>query len=223
MELNELISRTATVIDTAARVKEVLLSSGLQEVGDVSGKDETASVSVSSEKANQLLESLVSSKSDTKFSKIVAAATKIADATGAMKLAKNTVFDIASMSDEAVTRIKVAYQVANGEIDIEDAADKLIDRAAARLITVAEAFIDKKLPIAVDAMSREMVKAFPQTAPLIPIIKNTVAIIQPKLKELAQKGISAVAKHAKNVAPKVIDWAKNKVSSFAKSFALKFA
>lgn len=223
MEFNELISKTATVIDTAARVKEVILSSELQEVWDAAGKDEVASISVNSEKANQLLESLVSSKSDTKLSKIVAAATKIADATGAMKLAKNTVFDIASMSDETVTRIKVAYQVANGEIDIEDAADKLIDRAATRLITISEVVINKGLSMAVNTLSKVLVSAFPQTAPLVPIIKTTVAILQPKLKEIAQKGISAVAKHAKNVAHKVIGWAKNKVPSFAKSIALKFA
>ena len=223
MEFNELISKTATVIDTAARVKEVILSSELQEVGDAAGEDEVASISVNSEKANQLLESLVSSKSDTKLSKIVAAATKIADATGAMKLAKNTVFDIASMSDETVTRIKVAYQVANGEIDIEDAADKLIDRAATRLITISEVVINKGLSMAVNTLSKVLVSAFPQTAPLVPIIKTTVAILQPKLKEIAQKGISAVAKHAKNVAHKVISWAKNKVPSFAKSIALKFA
>lgn len=223
MEFNELISKTATVVDTAARVKEILLSSELQEAADDAGKKETASISVNSEKANQLLESLASSKSDTKLSKIVAAATKIADATGAMKLAKNTVFDIASLSDETVTRIKVAYQVANGEIDIEEATGKFIDRAASRLITISEVVINKGLSKAVNTLSTVLVSAFPQAAPLVPLIKTTVAVFQPKLKEIAQKGISAVATHAKNVASKVISWAKNKVSSFAKSIALKFA
>ncbi len=222
MELNELISNTAAVIDTAARVKEVLLSSELLDLEnsiDPDNIDDEPSIK-SSDAVNNLLDLLISSGSDSRLAKVIATATKIANATGCLTLEEDTVFDIASISDETAYRIKIANQVANGEIDIEEAADAMIDRAAARLIALAESYIDNLLPLSVDDMCRALNSAYPQTAPLTPIIKNTVKILQPILKYSIRKGITAVAAHAKNVIPKIKDCAKRKLYEFSKKIAL---
>lgn len=214
MELNDLLSKAAEVIDIAARVKETI-SNAQSAIPDSTNQTEESANSEVDLNIQQILDSAISSNSDSNLAKIIAAATKIAKSTGALDLAKDSVYDIASMGDEVAARITTAYQVANGEIDVEEAAENLIDRSAARLIVLTENYIDNKLPIAVDAMCKAIVSYCPQAAPLEPIIKNAVNILQHHIKDLVRKGITAIAGKAKNAAPKIINWAKSKAVAFA--------
>ena len=54
---------------------------------------------------------------------------------------------IASTIDEGLTRIKVAYKIAQGDITIQEATDYIINKVAARTIAQSEKFIEKGVHI----------------------------------------------------------------------------
>lgn len=217
MELNEILANTAEAISAASKIKETLSSASLENIIPESSENES-----SDENISKLLSSFVSSSSTEKLSKVMATAAKIADSLGVISLEGNSKFDIASLCDEAATKISLATKVATGEIDIEEYSDRLVDHAASRLIAYADDYIDNKLPMAVDLLCGTLVKAYPPAAPLIPLVKNLVPILQPKIKQCVRTGINAVAKHAKAILPKLFNTAKVKVQQFAAK-ALNFA
>ena len=162
-----------------------------------------------------MLEKYVSSENDTKLAKVLAASTMIAKSVGAIELENDSVEYISSLSDEVSTRYKTAYQVATGQIDIEEAGEKIIDAASSRLIVFADNLIDNDLPIAVNIMADALSCYYPPAAPIANVIKRTVPFFLPKIKSVVRKGINAVAVKAKQALPNIIHWAKEKALSFA--------
>ena len=217
MELNEILANTAEAISAASKIKETLSSASLENIIPESSENES-----SDENTSKLLSSFVSSSSTEKLSKVMATAAKIADSLGVISLEGSSKFEIASLCDEAATKISLATKVATGEIDIEEYSDRLVDHATSRLIAYADDFIDNKLPMTVDLLCGTLVKAYPPAAPIVPVIKNFVPILQPKIKQCVRTGINAVAKHAKAILPKLFNTAKVKVQQFAAK-ALNFA
>lgn len=139
----------------------------------------------------------------TKVKKVVAAARKIAQATGDTEIKEESPYEMASAADEVVERIKQTTLYAKGEIEYEELANRLIDRAEARLVVAA----DKAIDIAADAIP-VILGNIPKLAPLAPIAKIIVKRMEPAVKTVVKKGISWVANQAKKFAPKLIDTAK---------------
>lgn len=129
----------------------------------------------------------------------------------------NTPEDIASLVDEGLTRLKVAYQTGKGELEPEEAIDALIDQATVRAIAFTDALIEKEMPVAIDKLCTFMVKKYPKTAPLALWIKRSEKVITHVTKQVVRKGIQTMAKAAKPIVRTIVGKAK-KVSSKNLSF-----
>lgn len=133
---------------------------------------------------------------------------------------ENSPLAIASLVDEGMTRLKVAYQTATGELDIIEAADALIDRLAVRTIVAADKAIEKGVPIFLDRICTAMVSTFPQTATLVPFVKSFEKFLTPIAKTAVRKGVKMIANTAKTAVRKVADKVKQvakKISNFLKA------
>lgn len=138
-----------------------------------------------------------------RFTKIVALAIKIAEKKGIID--KQSVYDIAAMTDEVVTRIRVAKKVAEGVMDRIEADETLVDRATARVITFVEHVFDTGIPIVVDVLSKTIASAYPSAAPYIPLVKQTINCFLPEIKEKVVTGIQKLSTWAKANLPQLIE------------------
>lgn len=132
----------------------------------------------------------------------------------------STPIEIASAVDEGLTRLKVAYKTATGELDSIEAADALIDRAAVRAIAVADKIIEKGVPVVLDKLCVALTKIYPPAITLVPIIKASERYITIGTKMAVRKGINTLAKIAKPVVRKTITTVKSvakKVMNFLKA------
>lgn len=111
---------------------------------------------------------------------------------------------IASLVDEGLTRLKVAYKTGKGELDVIEAADAMIDSLSVRIVTVADKFIDRGVPVLLDRLCMVMTKVYPPTAALVPYIKMAEKYINVSAKVVVRKGITVIAKAAKSVVRKAV-------------------
>lgn len=152
--------------------------------------------------------SLVGDK-DTAIKKLFAAGLTLANDAGVLPfdLPDNSPEGIASVVDDSLTRVKVAYKVATGEIPLEEAADTLIDAAAARAMAVADNVVDT-VSANTDLICDALSIAFPPAAEVIqiakPVIKHVVTNVAPKVKEAIHTGIEKVSRYAKEAARPII-------------------
>ena len=65
---------------------------------------------------------------------------------------------IASVIDEGLTQMKVAYKTATGELDSIEAIDVLVDRVAVRAVAIADKVIEKGIPVVLDKLCMVMTK-----------------------------------------------------------------
>lgn len=104
---------------------------------------------------------------------------------------------IASMIDEGLNRLKVAYLSSIGNMDVIEAAEALIDRTAARAVAVIEKAVDKAGPLIIDKVCSAIEAAFPKTKPIMAIVRASEKIIIEKAKVIIRKGIEILASSAK--------------------------
>ena len=116
--------------------------------------------------------------------------------------------EVASMVDDGLTRIKVAYKEQMGEIDVYDAADMLVDRAAARTIAIVEYALGEGLPIVTETLAN-LAKCNQYTAPLAPFIETVLPYVAEPLKNVVVNGIKIMVEESKPIIHKVIDIVKN--------------
>ena len=113
----------------------------------------------------------------------------------------------ASLVDDGLTRVKVTYKVATGDIPLEEAADTLIDAASARAMAIADTVIDT-VAANTDLICDALSVAFPPAAEVIqffkPTIKHVVTNVAPKVKEAIHTGIEKVSRYAKEAARPII-------------------
>lgn len=157
----------------------------------------------------KFLDSPMGDKSEVKLKKAFSTAVVIANEVGGLpfKVEKSPVA-IASTVDEGLSRIKTAYKVAQGEMDVTDVVDHHIDAVAARVKTVADKVIEVGAPIVVDKVCKVVNKVFPPAKAVVPLIKKAERFIRPKVKAVVRKGISVVANAAKVVVRSVVNVAK---------------
>lgn len=106
---------------------------------------------------------------------------------------------IASMIDEGLNRLKVAYLSSIGNMDVIEAAEALIDRTAARAVAVIEKAVDKAGPLILDKVCSVVEAAYPQIRPVMIIVRANEKIIIEKAKEVVRKGIEILASSAKTI------------------------
>ena len=150
--------------------------------------------------------SLVGDK-DTAMKKLFAAGLALANDSGVLLDKYSSPEGIASLVDDSLTHVKVAYKVATGEIPAEEVVDTLIDHAAARAMAVADAVVDT-VEANVDNICDAVSIAFPPAAEVIqfakPVIKHVVTRVAPKVKEVIHAGINKVSQIAKEAARPII-------------------
>ena len=165
-------------------------------------------------------------ENDSTLKKIVAAATVVAKHLNEEEVPNNS-FAIASMVDEGLNKLKVAQKVAANAIDADDAVDKLVDLAVARVSTaideatsvVKEAIdgvVETTVPAAVETACAWLENAFPPSRFVTPIVRTVTPYITEKTRQIVRNGIDIVASAAieviKSVTPTVKEWGKKLMS-----------
>lgn len=145
--------------------------------------------------------------------------------------------DIASLIDEGITRMTVAHQVGDGQMDSVEAMDVLIDHAAVRVITIADDLITKvekgllkKSDIIADTLVDQaatglkvLASAFPPTRVLVPFIDTIAQYIKPIVRTVVKKGITIIANVARTVVKKVVPFIAEKVKQGFRSLKRLFS
>ena len=149
----------------------------------------------------------VGDKKEVILKKAFATAVTIAKDKGVLPFEVNSSEQIASLVDDGLTRMKVAYQTATGKMDVYQAVDALVDRVAVRVVGIADRVIEKGTPIVVDKLCKAMSK-HPYTMALVPFVKAAEKYIAPVAEAAVRVGVAAVAKAAKPILKKAIDTAK---------------
>lgn len=128
--------------------------------------------------------------------------------------------EIANTVDEGLTRIKVAYKTATGELDSIEATDALIDRAAVRAIAIADKFIEKGVHVVLNTLCSAFTKIYPPASAVVPIIKALERHITTGMKLAVRKGIKKLATIARPIVQKAVSGLKSvakKIMNFLKA------
>lgn len=132
--------------------------------------------------------------------KVIAAAKRMAWATGDTEVEVDDPFVEAVEVDETVERLKQAACYEAGKIDYEEMVKRLIDRAEARLVVMADNLMDMAEVAIPKIMSK--VKFL---APYVPLAQKVIPMLKPAAKKLVTGGIKKVAEMARKAAPVVIE------------------
>lgn len=209
MEHEEIIQQSAKLIKEGISTYTTIQSALLDEVGL-----EEMPVSQPMQCMQDFLDAEINGDKDTAMKKLFAAGIALANDSGVLPLSDNSPEMISTIADDTLTRAKVAYQVATGDIQIEDVTDTLIDNAAARAMAVADVAVEKGLPLVVERVCDAVSLSFPPLAEAAqlakPILKQVAVRVAPKVKEVVKKGIGLVANVAKQAARRVIDTVREK-------------
>lgn len=110
---------------------------------------------------------------------------------------------IASVVDESLTQMKVAYKTATGELDSIEAVDVLIDHVAVRAVAIADKVIERGMPVVLDKLCMVMTKVYPPAITVVPVIKHAERYITVATKVIVRKGIRTLAQAAKSIVKQV--------------------
>ena len=212
MEHEEIIQQSAKLIKEGISTYTTIQSALLDEVGL-----EEMPVSQPMQCMQDFLDAEINGDKDTAMKKLFAAGIALANDSGVLPLSDNSPEMISTIADDTLTRTKVAYQVATGDIQIEDVTDTLIDNAAARAMAVADVAVENGLPLIVERVCDAVSLSFPPLAEVAqlakPILKHVAVRVAPKVKEVVKKGISVVSHVAKQAARSLIDAGRKVVNS----------
>ena len=153
------------------------------------------------------LESPLGDKKETMMKKAFAIAVTIANDKGVLPFPVKSPDQIAATVDDGLTRMKTAYQTSTGKIDVNQAIDVLVDRAADRAMVFADRAIDKGVPFVVDKLCEAMSK-HPKTAALVPMLKAAEKYVTPKIKDAVRTGIKATAENVKTSLKRAVEEGK---------------
>lgn len=110
---------------------------------------------------------------------------------------------IASVVDEGLTHMKVAYKVAQGKMNPVEATETVINHGIARAVSVvkkvASKVVDKVVPVVADAVVDAVSTVFPPVQLVKPIVQKTVPYVSHTVKTAVHAGIQTLAEAAKPV------------------------
>ena len=125
--------------------------------------------------------------------------------------------DIASIADDAVSRMKVAYQTSIGTLDVYESADALIDQATSRAMAVSEIAVAQGVDLAINKVGAIVARSCPPALPIVLMMKNYQPYITEKAQSLVKDGIQKLNSYAKTAVRKAGEYIKNKVASKVRS------
>lgn len=134
-------------------------------------------------------------------------------------LPKDSALDIASAVDEGLQFAKIAYQLGNGDINIENVADIVIDHAAARALAVADMYVDHAAVAVAGTISSWVTAVYPPAATLTPIIHVATNRVASSVKTVIHKAAPAVVSVVKSVTHKGLSVLTTMTKSTTKSIA----
>lgn len=153
-------------------------------------------------------------KKETVLKKLFATAVVAANNSGALSVAlPDSPLAVASMVDEGLNRLKVAYKTSVGEMDSVDAVDALIDSAAVRTMTVMDKVVEKGMPVVIDKVCVAVATVYPPARSVVPVIKACEKYITQGARVVVRKGIQTLQRVAKPIVRKAV----TKVRSVARS------
>lgn len=186
-------------------------------LGEELGKEEVASIR-EFESVKKFLDLPIGDKCEVVLKKMFAYSVIVAKNKGVLPFElPDSPVAIASLVDEGLTRLKVAYKTGKGELDVIEAADAMIDSLSVRIVTVADKVIDRGVPVLLDKLCMVMTKVYPPTAVLVPYVKATEKYVNAAAKVLVRKGMGVITQAAKSVVRKVVSAGK-KVAAKIKNF-----
>ena len=132
---------------------------------------------------------------------------------------------VASIADETVNKNKVAYKVGNNQIDVYEAADKMIDYATARMLAVSDKVVKQGVDFAINKIGVAVASVCPNALPVVATIKYFQPWITEKTQKAVKSGIKSLNTWAKKSLKKIgekvsefaINYTKNKVSAVLRS------
>lgn len=162
------------------------------------------------------LEELINAKDDSKVSKVIAAAMKIAETVDSTyKGHSESEYDLASNADDIATRIVGAKKIADGDTTVEKFVQDAIDRAHARAVVFLEDVIDNGLPRVKEVLSKVITKACPEAEKYMPALEEICNELRAPVKKLLKIGLDTAATAAKKSAPVLIkagkEWLQKKL------------
>lgn len=156
---------------------------------------------------------------NTAAKKLLAAAMIIANDKGYISLPEKYANpqSIGAIADAALETLKIAYDLATGEMSADEVIDYCVKKAAAKAKTAVDYLIDNG--IAAEIITDVLIGFFPQVAPLKPYIKKGAQFVATKSKPLIHKGIDKTAEVAKSTAKKGLAKLEEYVPKVAMSIA----
>lgn len=131
---------------------------------------------------------------------------------------------IASVVDEGLTHMKVAYKVAQGEMNPVEATETVLHHAISRAVSVVKKVASRVVDTAVPAVANLVVDAvstvFPPVQLVKPFVERAVPYVSHAVKTAVHVGIQTLAEAAKPIVrtvAKTVVAAGRKVTSFLKS------
>ena len=110
---------------------------------------------------------------------------------------------IASVVDEGLTYLKVAYKMEQGEINPTVATDTIINHGIARAVSVvkkvASKVVDKVVPVVANVVVDAVSTVFPPVQLVKPFVQRAVPYVSQAVKTAVHAGIQTFAEKAKPV------------------------
>ena len=110
---------------------------------------------------------------------------------------------IASVVDEGLTHMKVAYKVAQGKMNPVEATETVINHGIARAVSVvkkvASKVVDKVVPVVANVVVDAVSTVFPPVQLVKPFVERAVPYVSHTVKTAVHAGIQTLAEAAKPV------------------------
>ena len=139
-------------------------------------------------------------KKETVLKKLFATAVVAAKNSGALAVAlPDSPMAVASMVDEGLNRLKIAYKTSVGEMDSVDAVEAIIDSVAVRTMTVMDKVVEKGMPVVIDKVCEAVAMAYPPARSVVPLVKACERYITHAARVAVRKGIQTLQRVAKPI------------------------
>ena len=110
---------------------------------------------------------------------------------------------IASLVDEGLTLLKVAYKTSKDQLDPSKAVDRLVKHAIARLVAgvkkFADRLVDRTMDVVVDMATGFAARYCPPLLMAKPFLKEFATYVGSRAKEMVHTGFKSLVNHAKPV------------------------
>lgn len=205
---------------------ECLSSSKLDEAVEPYKED---GLDIGTSKAlQQVLDAELDDPLETKYKKLLALSTLIAQHKEVLpedvKYENST--ELATVIDDSVTRTKVAYQIASQGLDLDVAADYLMDKAAARVSGAVDVAFESG--VAGEMMTDGIIvasNAIPYVGPAIsatlqscrPMVREVVRMVEEPVRKMIHNGIKSISDAAKTIVHETIETVTTTVEILART------